>query len=282
MFCLVSSTTIVWYLYHAEQYRPPVGVYIAVVGVLAAGVTFRSEPTKREKALWILTITILVVGEISGLYKADTEQKKQYATITSGLRTSIDALNTTIAENQKHFDKTIGKIDDAINTETGGDSFVFIDMEMGQFLTVIKKGDSPLHGVTAHIMSAKPIPNFTDNKLRSFESRWVNLGDLPAGKDLNSNSALLRHHFMVSEIPPDRKDFNLDSERVYLQIEFYARNGSWMETLQLHSRSGIDKEMFGRWSKACLVYKLTGQEKKTMLKWQDKDFPKEDLAIRQP
>lgn len=50
MFSLPLSLTVVLFLYHAEQYRPPVGVYIAIVGGLAAALMFRNEPTRLEKA----------------------------------------------------------------------------------------------------------------------------------------------------------------------------------------------------------------------------------------
>lgn len=49
-------------------HNPPVGVYVAIMGVAAAAATFRKEPTLKEKAAWIILITLLMYAEIKGLY----------------------------------------------------------------------------------------------------------------------------------------------------------------------------------------------------------------------
>jgi hypothetical protein len=45
---VLAAVVIPWLLRHG-QHDPPVGVYIGIVGGLAAGVTFRKEPGLREK-----------------------------------------------------------------------------------------------------------------------------------------------------------------------------------------------------------------------------------------
>lgn len=62
-------------------HHPPVGTYIAVLGGLAAAVTFRKEPSVGEKAAWIVLISLLAVAEIRNLYVVDKEQTATFSTI---------------------------------------------------------------------------------------------------------------------------------------------------------------------------------------------------------
>jgi hypothetical protein len=55
-------------------HHPPVGTYIAILGGLAAAVTFRKDPPLKEKAAWIMLIALVMKAEISNLYLADKEQ----------------------------------------------------------------------------------------------------------------------------------------------------------------------------------------------------------------
>jgi hypothetical protein len=86
-----------------RHYHPPVGVYIAIMGFLAAGVTLRKEPSLPEKALWILVITFLVFAEVQNLYVAENKQVKTFAHIN-------------------------GELEESLAQTTGGDSFCYLDI----------------------------------------------------------------------------------------------------------------------------------------------------------
>jgi hypothetical protein len=77
------------YLYKTKH-NPPVGVYIAIMGLVAASVTFRKEPTRVEKSVWIIVMTLLMVAEIRNLYIADADQVTKFEK-TSG---ALDATKT--------------------------------------------------------------------------------------------------------------------------------------------------------------------------------------------
>jgi hypothetical protein len=129
-----------WYHFHKIGFIPPVGVYIAIAGLMAAVMTLRSEPTKLEKAVWILLLALMTAAEIRNIYTADAKQTAEFGRITSSLSDTVAALNatkdgltatsegitataskldTSIAASQKQFDITMGKI-------TGGPSYAVV------------------------------------------------------------------------------------------------------------------------------------------------------------
>lgn len=69
---LVTAIAAPYYLVKVGPH-PPVGVYITLMGGVAAAVAFRKDPPVREKAAWILVITMLMVAEIRNLYVAEHE-----------------------------------------------------------------------------------------------------------------------------------------------------------------------------------------------------------------
>lgn len=68
-----------------KGHHPPVGTYIAIMGCLAAAVTFRKEPRLVEKAAWILVVTGLMFAEIKNLYVDRDEHNAQQSLISQNL-----------------------------------------------------------------------------------------------------------------------------------------------------------------------------------------------------
>jgi hypothetical protein len=77
-------------------HHPPVGTYIAILGVLAAAVTFRKEPSLLEKGAWIIVFTLVGVAEIRNLYIADEEQANKFNSIRSDLEVTNQGLKQTV------------------------------------------------------------------------------------------------------------------------------------------------------------------------------------------
>lgn len=84
-------------------YHVPVGVYIAIMGVVVAATTFINEPSALEKVAWIALITLLMYAEIRNLYVADAEQAKTFTTITSGLQETSTQLESTSNRIEQQF-----------------------------------------------------------------------------------------------------------------------------------------------------------------------------------
>src|ERR1700688_2870558 len=86
-----------WLAYY--DLRPPVGAYIAIMGLIGAAMAARKEPSGREKALWMVLITILMVAEIRNLYVEDREQVRKFGIVETGLKataTGLEAAATKI------------------------------------------------------------------------------------------------------------------------------------------------------------------------------------------
>ena len=64
-----------------------VGVYLAITGVLAAACALRRDPLAREKAAWVVLLTILTYSEIRNLYTADAALVNRFDAIDSQLKT---------------------------------------------------------------------------------------------------------------------------------------------------------------------------------------------------
>jgi hypothetical protein len=102
-------------------HNPPVGVYIAILGLVAATVTFRKDPRPREKAGWILLMTLIMVAEIRNLYVADADQLRKFGKISGSLdatKRGLDATANGINETAKGMKELWGQA-------TGGDSYLY-------------------------------------------------------------------------------------------------------------------------------------------------------------
>jgi hypothetical protein len=66
------------------------------MGGLAAAVTFRKDPSLKEKAAWIVLITLVMVAEVRNLYVADREQAATFSKINSDLERTGEGLNKTL------------------------------------------------------------------------------------------------------------------------------------------------------------------------------------------
>jgi hypothetical protein len=88
------------------------GAFIALLALLAAVVTFREEPSKREKALWIIGFSLLMIGEVWMMSKdrdrndtqqadARKEQLREFSTITEVLSAAIAGQQSMVRSNQE-------------------------------------------------------------------------------------------------------------------------------------------------------------------------------------
>lgn len=99
----------------SSEHNPPVGVYVAIMGVVAAAVAFRKEPAPREKAAWILLITLFMFAEARNLYVDDDKRAKTFADIERGLRSAVDGIGTAIENSQKQMSKQDTLLDKTTN-----------------------------------------------------------------------------------------------------------------------------------------------------------------------
>jgi hypothetical protein len=113
---------------------------MGIVGVLAASVTFRKEPSNKEKAAWIVLLTILMIADIRALYVADAEQVKTFNGISvslsdtarklglvaqglqataEGIKITSSKMDTAIDNSKQQFDATTAEIGGVLSKERG-------------------------------------------------------------------------------------------------------------------------------------------------------------------
>ncbi len=106
---LCPFAIVVPHLLIKSGHHPPVGTYIAILGVLAAAVTFRKDTSLPEKALWTILFALLGFAEIRNLYISEQEQIEEFRTIADGLSQA----NGDLEQTKKGLDKTAGGLDTA-------------------------------------------------------------------------------------------------------------------------------------------------------------------------
>jgi len=120
--CVLAFFVPKWFLDHGL--RPPVGVYIAIMGLVVAVMTLRKEPNSTEKFLWVVFATMLMVAEIQNLYKADAQQTAAFARIADNLDGTRKALEVTANKIQD----TTSELDKLYSETTGGNSYIYFEI----------------------------------------------------------------------------------------------------------------------------------------------------------
>jgi len=97
-------------------WHPPVGVYIGVLGFLGVFVALTRDPAKigqREKAAWILVMTVLLVLEIRSAYQDRNEHDQQQAEArereTKSFESIASGIEGAIQQSRENFDATMAK-----------------------------------------------------------------------------------------------------------------------------------------------------------------------------
>jgi hypothetical protein len=93
--------------------HPPVGVWIGILGLLGAAVALTRDPTKisqREKAVWILAMTALLLLEVKSVYQDrnehDREQKETRERETEHFQEIANGIDHTIHTSEQQFETT--------------------------------------------------------------------------------------------------------------------------------------------------------------------------------
>lgn len=297
--CLWPVAIFVPHYLLAGGHHPPVGTYIAIMGGLAAAVTLREKPSLPEKAAWIFLIALVMVAEIRNLYIADAEEAAKFDTIGKGLDATKRGLDGTVAalnaaadslsgisdeitsaatKSQQGFSSTMAKVADVINTETGGNSFCYLDFEPiatpipPNFTTVVavRIGKYPVREVHALLFDA----GIQLNRWRELENEAIKNNDINSDKPmLESDHAGDRRIDIGSFATPDKimGSYPLpsatgiyDGKRQHLTIIFRSFNAEWTEEFRM-------REINGKWVRAIRVLGMMGA---IHFEKVDPDFPR--------
>jgi len=245
-------------------HSPPVGVYIAILGLVAVVVTLYVVKSKWEKAAWIVLATVLMVAEVRNLYEADKQRLNQIASITDGLTT----VNKGLTKTNEGLEETVRELDTLLGDTTGGDSYPYFE---------------PL-GITG------PIPANVSCYLQPQNAMWASL--FPHSHGRNSlrevkvmvfgpygvqqfgpqhDTTLLVNFFpnpigMFTTSPP--VNFDPSKNRQHVSISMGAHNGTYSQRVMF-------LKINGKWTWAAIVEQTGGSRHGVLRKWSDKDFPQD-------
>jgi len=262
---------------HWWKWHPPVGVFIGILGLLSVLVPlFRSWNTipRVEKAIWTGAMFILLLLELRTIYldrsDHDAEQAKARCEQLEQFRNIAGQLTTAIQDNERHFDQTLAKVDDAINTETGGDSYCYIDFSATDIATdgrqlpyfylipyLIKVGKYPVRDIVATVEDVThyeqvykderqkddsvKLDAVTADSLAQYQARkasqWkATLGSLAVPRR-RVGSSVAAPDGPVQDFEIEIDTFNSRSwiERVTLRFV----NGKWLEALSLEHDGAV-------------------------------------------
>lgn len=130
---------------------PTPGKAIGLLGAVAVIMALRGEIHGSEKVAWILIVFALFYVEIRAIDKDRYQHDKEQIAIrndeTSAFQSIADGIRTSINNNQKAFDATMGRMgelatlsNEGIKTITGGDSFCYMDiMDSGDPIPTCRK-----------------------------------------------------------------------------------------------------------------------------------------------
>ncbi|HXX44879.1 MAG TPA: hypothetical protein VEJ38_09125 [Candidatus Acidoferrales bacterium] len=195
-----------------------------------------------EKAIWTAMMLVLVLLEITSIYKEqrehDAEQAEARALQLQGFQNIANGVNTTINESQQQFAATMSNIQKAMNIETGGNSYCYIDLgnvgDAGGIITAVQQGEFPLHDTDVRIVDVDkwnklPQP-LNMEEIGSAET------DLKIGELSPTSAKMLGNYRFTSG---ESHSFN---------IFFSATNGFWTEFLRV-------RRVDGKWLQAIKVFR---------------------------
>ena len=260
-FLLSVLTFVVSEILVRTKHHPPVGVYISLMGLIAAILAF-FHLKQEEKATWILLMTLLVAAEIRNLYVVDREQAEVFSKIS-------DSLTAT----RRGLDATAERLEQGIKFTTGGDSFVYlsfyaIDGDRAHLLAH-QKGDYPLHGATATLSDHERYSEWY------MQHNPLKAGDVFPGQ----------HTYPLGDFPvfgaKQLGEFDLDKHgRQNFDVSFAAMNGYWAEFIAL-------RRVKGKWLQAIRVLWQAGHAEgnetnftlQPVFTYADPDYPRTNGQI---
>ncbi len=255
------------------QYRftlfPPIGVYIAIVAVVAIMVTLWPPENRWSKAAWIAIFFALGFLEINNLYRDraqhDQEQEKVRREEREAFQAIANGITTEIQTSQKQFDASVAKLNsissltvESNNSATGGDSYCYLAFlgmielpKISNQFVIINLGKYPLYDIDIRIVDLTRLDSigFPIAPDRHFHPNEIQPGTSwhPAVQES-----------VIPFMGTDRNKFN---------IFFIARNGAWNEEFRL-------EKVNGHWAQAVRVQGgFFSQKKRIFYETVGADFP---------
>jgi hypothetical protein len=233
-------------------WHPPVGTWVAILGALGVLVPLLrdvGQMGKKEKALWTAVMFALLFLEVRTLYRDrrdhDNEQQESRERSERNFQSIANGIQAAITQSQVQFEatldrsekiirqnkNTLGQVNEAIKTVTGGDSFagfLLVNTGLPTHFTVFltSEGKYPLHDLYMRDFDCITYPSTAEHAMadRGRGDMKGVIGDLPA--------PIMYREFSVLD----------DTTGIDCHALFIASNGSWNQMTQVRLVGGVWKQ----------------------------------------
>jgi hypothetical protein len=255
---LFCSSVLVWRISNwlaDSGRRPPVGVYIAIVGLVVALMSVR-EPKGLEKFLWIILATALTVAEIRSLYVADEQQTIRNEKVSTDLQVTKDGIKAATDD----LKATGDGIRSIVSELTGADSYIYLDVTdisgpLGMDAGVMKKG-MMMANTSRHFVGKYPLH---DVHLSEF-------GPFGLSSDINYGTVYSGEIGKPFESPYIY--FYPNGSKFVFHFFITTSNGSYNQNV-------LVKQYGGKWLWGSRLFKYGSD--RSLRSWSSKGFPNKDL-----
>ena len=213
---------------HFREYifPPPPGYSVAALGVFAVVMTLvlPKEPNKSQRVAWIVGACVLTVFEMWAISHDRKVQEANFNTITGGLTNTLNESKEALQKANANLETTeqVAQLTrENLESITGGESYCVLAFVPGQgFLVFIHKGEFPLYGVAARIVTLDQDAKLNGQNL----GITLSVGDMIRG---HANTLAIP----IGLLAQNQNFFNAN-------IFFTARNGDWDEQLRVKTVGG--------------------------------------------
>jgi len=220
------------------HWYPPVGVFIAILGLLGIVVPLIRDLAKMgkwEKSVWTFVMFALMLLELRSIYldrrAHDTEQARARAEQLQHFKEIGEGIKASIADSDRKFAATMGKENQVLENITGGNSFAIVTPQVWAGLAPIplsirNQGKQTLTGVTITIRNAQ---NFNLDRPESFyETQTIDVGTLHPGelRLLKEKLTPSEHAFKAEDgLPVDLFDLDIAAQNFTAEEHLIFKKG---------------------------------------------------------
>lgn len=254
---------------------------VALAGALAAALTLLDDKDKFHKSIVLVLIVLLTKTEYRAVRKdrwdsgqqalADrTVQNNQFAKVLRDQQAGFVNTLNGIDHVADISSNTLTKANEAIDTVTGGETFVYLmlrdDLGLGP-LSWEKIGNAPLYDVSANLQMFVPMSTLEHPSI-DYPPWQYRVGllhfQIPT-RNFGTGVTMAIEDRIIRIAPPETT-----SASIQMIVQFTARNGAWTEIQWVYNPPGTHKNLH-----ATVIYKTGSQvmDYKQIWKRVDKGFP---------
>lgn len=225
------------------------------------------------KMAWVAMLFLLLGVEYRAIDKdrsdAATAEGKRRDAENTQFQTIANGITTSLQQSQAQFDATMKGVNQDIRTATGGASFCYMIFSTDQLGTInaiptfVQVGKYPLTDLDARIVNLDDYNKAFQGNIGLEQALNAAGTKVPLG-NLSGGTALINPQWKIAL-----------SDNLNYRVFFNAKNGFWMEDLEVRRLNGNRME-------ALRIRRQNGNKTPTIFQKIDKGFPRVRGAVEWP